>query len=195
LKKEYFFILIIFYLFVGPGPSIFFLNKVTISFLPLLSLVASLWILRKEIIAYDLNMNLKNRDVYRWYFWGLKYCLFAHALCTILTGTSKIITDDLIEHYLIMPIYSVIIGPIFEEIVYRKIIYGSLSNRYNFWTGAVVSSLIFSIGHLNLERLLAYFLTGLVLCYTYKKTNTITTPILIHATLNLIAILVQTLKG
>jgi membrane protease YdiL (CAAX protease family) len=195
LKKENLIILLIFYLFVGPGPALFFLNKYTISFFPLLSLIAILFILRTEIKEFDFNRNLKNPDVYKWQFWGLKYCLFAHALNSLIFGSSTIITDDLIKNYLIMPLYSVIIGSVIEEIVYRKIIFGGLDKKYNFWAGAIVSSLIFSLGHLSPERLPAYFLTGLVLCFVYKKSGTLTASILIHSTLNFIAILVRTLKG
>jgi membrane protease YdiL (CAAX protease family) len=188
-------VLIIFYMFVGPGPVIFFLNKYTVSFLPLISFFAILWILKEEVKAYNLNLYLKSPETYKWFFWGLKYCLFSHALCTIIFGASNIITDDLISNYVIMPVYTVTIGVIIEEIVYRKIIFGSLAQKYHFWIGAIVSSIIFAVGHLNPERMLAYFLTGLVLCYAYKKSGTLTASILIHSSLNLIALLVRTLRG
>ncbi|MCG3057195.1 CPBP family intramembrane metalloprotease, partial [Escherichia coli] len=36
-----------------------------------------------------------------------------------------------------------VIGPILEEIIFRKIIFGSLYRKYNFFISAFISSLIF----------------------------------------------------
>jgi membrane protease YdiL (CAAX protease family) len=180
---------------MGPGPVMFFINKYTISLLPMLSCIAILYLLRKEVKVIDFNTTIRDVSMYKWVFNGLKYCLFAHAICTLLFGNSVMPINELIQNYLIMPFYVVIIAPIVEEIVYRKIIFGGLDKRFNFWIGAIISSAIFAIGHLSPERLLAYFITGIVLCYVYKKSNTLLTSMLIHALLNYIALFVSTIKS
>ncbi|WP_240418932.1 CPBP family intramembrane glutamic endopeptidase [Paenibacillus periandrae] len=195
MKKEYIIILAIFFIFVGPGPVVFFLNKYTVSILPLGSCIAFLILLRKEIQSTDLNTLCRNKEMYTSAFNGLKYCIFAHAANAIIIGNSQIITDDLIQNYLVMPFYVVVVAPIVEEIVYRKIIFGYFNNKNLFWVGSIVSSSIFAIGHFSLSNISAYFITGLILCYIYKKSGTIVTAMLIHSALNYISILVRTLKG
>jgi membrane protease YdiL (CAAX protease family) len=195
LKKEYILILIIFFIFVGPGPVVFFLNKYTVSLLPLSSCIVFLFLLRREIQNIDFNLLLRNSEMYKWAFNGLKYCIFAHAANALLIGNSQIITDDLIQTYLVMPFYVVVVAPIIEEIAYRKIIFGWFNNKNLFWVGAIVSSSVFALGHFSFERIGAYFITGIALCYAYKKSGTLATSILIHGSLNFISLLVRTLKG
>ncbi|MEK3909852.1 CPBP family intramembrane glutamic endopeptidase [Paenibacillus sp. FSL H7-0331] len=195
MKKEYILILAIFFIFVGPGPVVFFLNKYTVSLLPISSCIVFLFMLRKEVQNTDFNTLLRNHEMYKWAFNGLKYCMFAHAANALLIGNSQIITDDLIQNYLVMPFYVVVVAPIIEEIAYRKIIFGYFNNKNLFWIGSIVSSSIFAMGHFSIERLGAYFITGMVLCYVYKKSGTIVTAMLIHAALNYISLLVRTLKG
>ena len=54
-----------------------------------------------------------------------------------------------------------IIGPILEEIVFRKIIFGSLYKRLNFFLAGLISSLIFSIAHGEPEHLILIRSNGL----------------------------------
>ncbi|MCS7462239.1 CPBP family intramembrane metalloprotease [Paenibacillus doosanensis] len=195
MERKHIFTLLIFYLFVGPGPILFFLNKYTVSFASILSCIAILWLFRKELLAVDFNGILKNPKLYTISFHGLKYCIFAHAVTSFLFETPNILTDDLISGYLIMPFYAIVIAPIIEEIVYRKIIFGLLEKKFGFWIGAIVSSLIFAVGHLSPERGLAYFLSGISLCFIYKQSGTLASSILVHGSLNYISLLVRTIKG
>ncbi|KEQ25783.1 CPBP family intramembrane glutamic endopeptidase [Paenibacillus tyrfis] len=195
MNRRYAYILIVFYLFSGPGPILFFLNKFTVSFLPIVTLSVILCLLKNEILLINFNQIIRNIQNYSLAFNGLKYCIFSHALSTLIFGFSAIVTDDLINSYLIVSVNSVIIAPIVEETVYRKIIFGFLNKQYNFWIGSIGSSFIFSIGHLNLDRFLAYFLVGMVLCFVYKKAGNLFPAMLAHASLNYISILVRTLNG
>ncbi|TDF95800.1 CPBP family intramembrane glutamic endopeptidase [Paenibacillus piri] len=192
MKKNELLILLIFFAFAGPGPSLFFINKYTVSFLPILSIVSIAYLLRKQIAAADFNLIIKNCS-YKLVWQGLQYCIFAHALCTLIFKPSGILTDDLMARYSIMAVNVVLIGPVVEEVVYRKIIFGSLHAKWPFAAAAAVSSLIFAAAHLSPERALAYFLVGLILCYVYKKSASIFPVIVIHALLNFIPIIYNTL--
>ncbi|RYL87868.1 CPBP family intramembrane metalloprotease [Sporolactobacillus sp. THM7-4] len=84
-----------------------------------------------------------------------------------------------------------VIGPILEEIVFRKIIYGSLQKKMGFVLAAVISSLIFSVGHFDFQHLLVYFVIGFFLCYVYHKTGRITINMFMHAGMNAIVVAVS----
>jgi membrane protease YdiL (CAAX protease family) len=194
LRKEYIWVLVIFFLFAGPGPSMFFLNKYTVSLLPVACFTVIFYLLRKEIFNADYNLIIKNTN-YKLVFNSLKYCIFAHAICALIFKPTTLLSDDLLAMYLIMPINVVLFGPIIEEIVYRKIMFGSLNNKFSFAIAATISSTLFGIAHMNWKLFLAYFLVGYILCYLYNKTNTLFAPIIVHGLLNLIPILFKTLKG
>lgn len=195
MKKQYIWTLLIFFLFVGPGPVVFFLNKYTVSLLPAASFIATLWLLKDEIAGANFDRLLKSRTTYRWAFEALKYAIFAHALTTLLFRPKMNLTESLLDQYVIMPFYVIAIGPILEEIAYRKIIFGFLHRRFNFWVGAVVSSAIFAIGHFSPDRVLGYFAVGIIFCYVYKKSDSIVPTMMAHVTLNFVSLLVSTLRG
>src|SRR5699024_12863433 len=76
-----------------------------------------------------------------------------------------------------------------EELLFRKIIFGSLYRRMNFFWAAILSSLAFGVIHLDLTHLLIYTGMGLVFSYLYVKTKTIIVPILVHMSMNTITVL------
>src|SRR5699024_2382323 len=50
-----------------------------------------------------------------------------------------------------------IVGPILEELVFRKILFGTFYKKWNFLVAAILSSLIFAVVHMNLLHLLIFF--------------------------------------
>jgi membrane protease YdiL (CAAX protease family) len=87
---------------------------------------------------------------------------------------------------------SSIIGPILEEIVFRKIIFGSLYRRMNFFLSALISSVIFSLAHQEPEHTLLYSAMGFTFAYLYVKTKRIIVPILAHVSMNTLVVVIQT---
>jgi len=195
MKRNEAWILVIFFLFVGPGPIMLMLNKYTVSLAPLGSMIAILWLLKQEIKETNLEQLLKSRSTYAWAFQALKYAIFAHALTTLLFRPPMSITESLLDQYLVMPFYVIALGPIMEEIAYRKIIFGLLNRRFHFWVGAIISSAIFAVAHFSIDRVLGYFAVGLIFCYVYKKSESIVPTMLAHASLNYISVLMATLRG
>lgn len=84
-----------------------------------------------------------------------------------------------------------IIGPILEEIVFRKILFGSMRRKLGFWFAALISSLIFAVMHQDLRNLLVYVLIGVFLCFTYQMTRRIAVNMFMHATMNAVVVLVS----
>jgi len=102
-------------------------------------------------------------------------------------NTEKIIRLSTISPYVILVV--VIVGPILEEIIFRKIIFGELYKKTNFWIAGIISSLLFALLHAD-GHIILYGSIGLVLCYLYRKTKRIVVSMVAHGTMNTIAVLV-----
>ncbi|MFC3041633.1 CPBP family intramembrane glutamic endopeptidase [Virgibacillus xinjiangensis] len=92
------------------------------------------------------------------------------------------------------PIFMVIpalIAPILEEIIFRKIIFGSLYKRMNFFFAALLSALVFGLIHLDPTHILVYASMGFVFAFLYVHTKRIIVPIIVHAAMNTIVVLAQ----
>ena len=79
----------------------------------------------------------------------------------------------------------VVVGPIVEEIIFRKVLIDRLS-IYGDHTAIVFSAAAFGLMHGNLYQLFYAILVGLVLGYVYTVTRDIKYPIIIHMLLNLL---------
>lgn len=88
-----------------------------------------------------------------------------------------------------------IIGPIIEELVFRKVIFGSLRKRMNIHVAAIIGALIFAVVHFDLEHTLIYFAMGLVFTYLYVKTKRIIIPIIAHMSMNTLVVVIQVVIG
>lgn len=84
-----------------------------------------------------------------------------------------------------------LLGPIIEEFVFRKVIFGALYKKMNFFLAALISSLIFAVFHMEFVHILIYFSMGLVFAFVYVKTKRIIVPIIVHMTLNSITVIAQ----
>lgn len=85
-----------------------------------------------------------------------------------------------------------VIGPILEEIIFRKIIFGTLVPKLGFFLSAIISAIVFAVVHLDFSHLLIYTAMGLVFAYLYSKTKQIIVPIVAHVMMNTIVVLGQT---
>lgn len=91
----------------------------------------------------------------------------------------------------IMIVAVVLFGPVLEELVFRRVVFGSLNQTTNFFIATAISALVFGLVHLEFTHLLLYFTTGLVLAFLYQKTKRIITPIIAHVMLNGYVMLIQ----
>ncbi|RNF38939.1 CPBP family intramembrane glutamic endopeptidase [Planococcus salinus] len=85
----------------------------------------------------------------------------------------------------------VLFGPVLEELVFRRVIFGSLNQTTNFFVATAVSALVFAAVHVDFSHLLIYFTTGLILAFLYRHTKRIITPIIAHVLLNGYVMLMQ----
>lgn len=82
----------------------------------------------------------------------------------------------------------IIVGPILEEIIFRKIIFGYFYKKTNFWIAAIISALLFALLHMD-KHIIIYGGIGIILAFLYAKTRRIIVPIIGHCSLNTLAIL------
>ncbi|WP_083394461.1 CPBP family intramembrane glutamic endopeptidase [Planococcus donghaensis] len=85
----------------------------------------------------------------------------------------------------------VLFGPVLEELVFRRVLFGSLNQTTNFFFATAVSALTFALIHFDFTHLLLYFTTGLILAFLYQKTKSIITPIVAHILLNSYVMVIQ----
>lgn len=82
-----------------------------------------------------------------------------------------------------------ILVPIVEELLYRGIVYGRLSDWIGIPGAAVISTLIFGGLHMNVVQLLYAGLMGLLLVFFLEKTHNLYGAVLGHIGANLLTVL------
>lgn len=134
-----------------------------------------------------------------WSIFGIFLALFAQSFAGLLEQKLgiKLESDNtqnilaVIKQVPLMIIVSSIIGPILEEIIFRKIIFGSLYKKFNFFISAFISSVIFGLAHMELVHLLLYSAMGFTFAFLYVKTKRILVPIVTHVCMNTLVSIVQ----
>jgi len=90
---------------------------------------------------------------------------------------------------------SVLLSPIVEELVFRKIIFSALLRYTGYWPAAAISSVLFAMAHYNYAASLGYFLLGMVWCRMYNKTKNLGVVIVAHILFNAAAMLMMAVRG
>lgn len=85
----------------------------------------------------------------------------------------------------------VIVAPLFEEIMFRGIVYDQLQKRMNVFKAAVIAGLLFGIYHLNIFQGTYATLIGVAMGFSLIWTKSIWAPIIIHFVNNLISIILS----
>lgn len=112
----------------------------------------------------------------------------------VLTGIIGIIKGGAVENVVLNTISEtslllnlvavVIIAPVMEELVFRKVIVDR-TIKYGQAAAALLSALMFGLFHGNLNQFIYAFALGLFLAFIYAKTGRIRYTICIHMTINL----------
>ena len=94
----------------------------------------------------------------------------------------------------IVLIFTVILAPIFEELIFRKLIIDRLS-RFGSGLAITVSAIAFGLFHGNFYQLFYAVALGFILGYMYEKTKDVRYPIILHALINFLGSVVAMLIG
>jgi membrane protease YdiL (CAAX protease family) len=88
-----------------------------------------------------------------------------------------------------------ILAPIFEETLFRGVIFGGLQSYFGKWTSAILSAVFFSSLHLQAYGFIPRFVLGLMLAYLYDKYKSIYPSIALHSLNNVVALTLVMLSG
>ncbi|MCZ0704185.1 membrane protease YdiL (CAAX protease family) [Natronobacillus azotifigens] len=103
-------------------------------------------------------------------------------------------TMQIMEIARTLPVFIIVvtvIGPILEEVIFRKIIFGELYKRTNFVIAGVISGVLFAVIHMDFTHLLVYFVMSFVFAFVYVQSKRIIVPILAHVGMNTLVVLIQ----
>lgn len=84
-----------------------------------------------------------------------------------------------------------IFAPILEELIFRRVIFGSLVQTTNFFIAGLVSAIVFALIHFDFTHILLYAVSGFIFAFLYYKTKRILTSIISHMLLNGFVVLIQ----
>ena len=90
---------------------------------------------------------------------------------------------------------AVIMAPLFEEIVFRGFLFRGFANSWGWVWGALASSAIFGLAHLQLDVFLPLAALGFALAWAYRQTGSLWTCITMHGLFNLIAVVAWAVTG
>lgn len=87
-------------------------------------------------------------------------------------------------------ILTVAVGaPIVEEILFRGVLFEELNRQCSVKTTIFLTALIFGLYHFNILQSPNTFVMGLVLAWTYYRTQSIKASMIVHATNNILALI------
>lgn len=131
------------------------------------------------------------------------YLVFAYLLTLVLSETGlripgyenqesyiPLFGDDL-RGYVVGFVLVGVIAPFAEEILFRGFIYRVFIKTWPIWLGSILSAALFALIHIQFQTFIPLFVLGLLLNYSYRKTDSIWTPIALHSLNNILAFSVE----
>lgn len=159
------------------------------------------FLIYKKETMNDSKLSIKfSRVTFGWILVGIVAVFLAQTIGSILDKsifqltTNSVNTSSNIESVAISPlalVSIVILAPLVEELVFRYAAINILSRKFNKIGCILISSLFFSIIHFDFPFVFGYFLIGLVLSAIYIRTNRLLVSFVVHASMNLIVIILQ----
>lgn len=139
----------------------------------------------------DFNLHLRRADLRLGFIYGLLMMLIALLIATFqmmlfgeFTSAAAMASQVFIENFRLLIIFILLValvGPFVEEVAFRGMWYSALLRKFNSKIIAIVgSAFVFSLIHLEVERIFLIFITGLILGYLRAKTNSLGAPIIAH---------------
>ncbi|GAA0356179.1 type II CAAX endopeptidase family protein [Alkalibacterium iburiense] len=189
-----------FYFPESSGPELFLTFSIVMFSLGALGMI---WIVRRQQMQFDFedSFSQQRKEILTWGIAGVFIALFVQNIASIIEvivlnspmesqNTEQIM--QIVSSYPVFLILAGIAGPIMEEFVFRKAIFGMLIDKIGGIGAAVVSSLLFAFIHFD-GLLLVYSSMGFVFAWLYYKTKNIWTPIIAHCLMNIMAVVLNLL--
>jgi uncharacterized protein len=119
-----------------------------------------------------------------------------NAIGVLVTGTEDPVEQQLLQDALggglplaLVVLLAVVVAPLTEEVVFRGVLFRALADRVNLTVALLLSSVIFSVIHIEVVvsqpvALLGLFTVGVLLGVAYHLTGNLMVPVLGHAVFN-----------
>lgn len=119
---------------------------------------------------------------------------FAGVIFQIFTGADMTGADAILEYtdiktIIITVLYTCVVAPVTEELVYRGFVLKNLS-RVSQRFGIVMSGLLFGLVHCNMSQFIFAFIMGIFLAHIDIKHNSLVPSIIVHAFSNTVSIVI-----
>ena len=82
-----------------------------------------------------------------------------------------------------------VVAPLVEESFFRGFVFPAFRERFGFRKAALLNGLFFGLVHFTPTAFVPLFVLGVLLCVLYQATNSLWPPILMHSTMNTLAVL------
>jgi membrane protease YdiL (CAAX protease family) len=82
-------------------------------------------------------------------------------------------------------------APLFEEVLFRGLIYNGLKKKLPIFASMIISSLIFAMIH-PAASVIPVFILGMAAAWSYEKSGGLATPMIAHSLYNAVIVIVQT---
>jgi len=112
-----------------------------------------------------------------------------------LQDVAKFIAQDFSWLQALYILTAVFVAPLFEELMFRGMVFPCLVKHVGLAKGTVLASLLFAAMHFHLPSLLPLFLLSAMLCLAYWRTGSLWVGIGMHAIFNAVSILALNLAG
>jgi membrane protease YdiL (CAAX protease family) len=89
-------------------------------------------------------------------------------------------------NYVITLLYAAVAGPIFEELIFRKLLLDKL-RRFGDVPAILMTGIAFGLFHLNLSQFFYATVLGFIFAYVVIRTNTVIYSIILHMMINFIS--------
>jgi uncharacterized protein len=165
-----------------------------------IAVIISLLLLKSEIRDFFQAREKGIGQIILWSILGFFLVMIAQGVSSVIerfiigVDTASENTLVLMQVAREIPVFLIIItilGPILEELVFRKAIFGSLYKRMNFFFSAIISGVLFAVLHMDFSHLLTYIAAATVFAFLYVETKKIIVPIIVHMSMNTMAVIAQ----
>ncbi|AVQ33457.1 CPBP family intramembrane metalloprotease [Staphylococcus muscae] len=160
----------------------------------------------KNPFAFELQRKEEKRYIVVWILVGLVIVFIAQIITNLISAqllgvnpasenTMRIMR--IARQMPILIILIAIVGPLLEEFVFRKVIFGEIYNAIKaspvvkFTIATTVSSTIFAVAHADLTHFAVYFVMGVIFSGFYIYTKRLSVAIGIHMAQNALVALIQ----
>ena len=166
----------------------------------ILGLIAMLLILKPEMKSNQVRGASTIGETIMWSILGVFMALFAQTIAGMIeiyvlniktTSENTQVLMDITRAVPVFMILTALVAPILEEIVFRKVIFGTLYKRTNFFIAGLISAIIFGLVHGEPQHILVYASMGFVFAFLYVKTKRIIVPIIAHMAMNSFVVITQ----